>query len=87
MRATGAGGPGIWLTDAGRRTAVVIALNPIPFAGIAFLWFIGVIRDRIGGREDRFFATVFLVHAARCFSRRIARARARELPSDRPCRA
>ena len=54
------GAPGMWLTDAGRRTAVVIGLNLIPFAGIAFLWFIGVIRDRIGGREDRFFATVFL---------------------------
>ncbi|HEX7266509.1 MAG TPA: hypothetical protein VF256_03690 [Streptosporangiaceae bacterium] len=54
------GVPGTWLTDAGRRTAVVIALNLVPFAGIAFLWFIGVIRDRIGGREDRFFATVFL---------------------------
>jgi hypothetical protein len=54
------GDPGTWLTDAGRRTAVVIGLNLIPFAGIAFLWFIGVIRDRIGGREDRFFATVFL---------------------------
>jgi hypothetical protein len=52
--------PGTWLTDSGRRTAVVIGLNLIPFAGIAFLWFIGVIRDRIGGREDRFFATVFL---------------------------
>jgi hypothetical protein len=51
---------GGWLTDSGRRTAVVIALNLVPFAGIAFLWFIGVIRDRIGGREDRFFATVFL---------------------------
>jgi hypothetical protein len=54
------GAPGTWLTDAGRRTAVVIGLNLVPFAGIAFLWFIGVIRDRIGGREDRFFATVFL---------------------------
>jgi hypothetical protein len=52
--------PGRWLTDSGRRTAVVIALNLVPFAGMAFLWFIGVIRDRIGGREDRFFATVFL---------------------------
>ena len=52
--------PGTWLTDSGRRTAVAIALNLIPFAGIAFLWFIGVVRDRIGGREDRFFATVFL---------------------------
>jgi hypothetical protein len=29
-------------------------------AGIAFLWFIGVIRDRLGGLEDRFFATIFL---------------------------
>lgn len=29
-------------------------------AGIAFLWFIGVIRDRSGAHEDRFFATVFL---------------------------
>jgi hypothetical protein len=32
----------------------------LPFAGsIAFLWFIGVLRDRLGEREDRFFATVF----------------------------
>ena len=38
----------------------MIALNLVPFAGIAFLWFIGVIRDRVGDREDRFFATVFL---------------------------
>ncbi len=37
-----------------------LALNLVPFAGIAFLWFIGVIRDRIGEFEDRFFATVFL---------------------------
>ena len=51
---------GAWLTDPGRRAAVTIALNLIPFAGIAFLWFIGVLRDRIGDREDRFFATVFL---------------------------
>lgn len=39
---------------------IVIAVNLIPFAGIAFLWFIGVVRDRIGPREDRFFATIFL---------------------------
>jgi hypothetical protein len=36
-----------------------IALRLMPFAGIAFLWFIGVIRDRVGELEDRFFATVF----------------------------
>jgi hypothetical protein len=40
--------------------SVGLALNLVPFAGIAFLWFIGVIRDRLGGLEDRFFATVFL---------------------------
>ena len=51
---------GAWLTDSRRRTAVIVALNLVPFAGIAFLWFIGVLRDRIGEREDRFFATVFL---------------------------
>jgi len=37
-----------------------LALNLVPYAGIAFLWFIGVIRDRVGEQEDRFFATVFL---------------------------
>jgi len=31
-----------------------------PFAGIMFLWFIAVVRDRIGAHEDRFFATAFL---------------------------
>ncbi|HBD08922.1 MAG TPA: hypothetical protein DCZ69_11740 [Syntrophobacteraceae bacterium] len=40
--------------------AVELALNLVPFAGIAFLWFIGVVRDRFGAYEDRFFATVFL---------------------------
>lgn len=49
-----------WLTDPAKRRSIVLALNLVPFAGIAFLWFMGVIRDRIGEREDRFFATVFL---------------------------
>ncbi len=49
---------GEWLT--GQRNAVLFALHMVPFAGIAFLWFIGVIRDRLGEHEDRFFATVFL---------------------------
>jgi len=43
-----------------RADSVSVALNLIPFAGIAFFWFTGVIRDHIGDREDRFFATVFL---------------------------
>jgi MFS family permease len=48
------------LSDPDRRSTVEFALGLVPFAGIAFLWFIGVIRDRIGEREDRLFATVFL---------------------------
>lgn len=51
---------GEWLVDDTKRGAIVLALNLLPFAGIAFLWFIGVVRDRIGDGEDRFFATVFL---------------------------
>lgn len=39
---------------------ISLALNLLPFAGIAFLWFIAVVRDRLGAMEDRFFATVFL---------------------------
>jgi len=51
---------GIWITNASTRSSVSFAMNLIPFAGIAFLWFIGVIRNRLGNREDKFFATVFL---------------------------
>ena len=44
----------------GQNQAVVIGgLYLAPFAGIMFLWFVAVIRDQIGEREDRFFATVF----------------------------
>ena len=41
-------------------TLALIGLYTMPFTGFAFLWFIGVVRDRIGAREDKFFATVFL---------------------------
>jgi hypothetical protein len=49
---------GAWLKTSSNRVA--LALNLVPFAGIAFLWFIGVLRDRLGELVDRFFATVFL---------------------------
>src|SRR5262245_63429126 len=49
--------PGLWRTT--NANAVALGLKFVPFAGIAFLWFIGVLRDRLGEREDRFFATVF----------------------------
>ena len=47
-----------WLTPGGTnlKTAALI----MPFAGIAFLWFIGVVRDGFGRFEDKFFSTVFI---------------------------
>ena len=47
-------------TDPGRLRLVRWSLNLVPFAGIAFLWFVGVIRDQLGDVEDRLFSTVFL---------------------------
>lgn len=49
---------GAWLRTSAKT--VTLSLNLVPFAGIAFLWFMGVLRDRLAVREDPFFATVFL---------------------------
>ncbi len=49
---------GEWLQNNGKN--VSLALTLIPFSGIAFLWFMGVVRDRFGEMEDKLFATVFL---------------------------
>lgn len=51
---------GAWLSDTVLRNWVIRSFNLIPFTGIAFLWFMAVLRHRIGLKEDRFFATVFL---------------------------
>jgi hypothetical protein len=37
---------------------ITAAITLTPFAGIAFLWFVGVVRDRLGELEDRFFSSV-----------------------------
>ena len=47
-------------TDPQRRTLIRLSLHLVPFAGIAVLWFIGVIREQLGDVEDRLFSTVFL---------------------------
>jgi hypothetical protein len=47
-----------WVDDAGHRIRIASVL--MPFAGIAFLWFIGVVRDGFGGFEDKFFSSVFI---------------------------
>lgn len=49
---------GAWIATNGKT--ILPALNLVPFAGIAFLWFMGVVRDRLGKDEDQFFSTVFL---------------------------
>jgi len=56
----GTGNRSLWITDASRRQKVALALTLTPYAGIAFLWFIGVIRSRLGHQEDKLFATAFL---------------------------
>jgi hypothetical protein len=49
---------GEWSNISSER--VILALNLVPLAGVAFMWFLGVLRDRLGAMEDQFFATVFL---------------------------
>lgn len=47
-----------WLLENQRN--FVLALNLLPYSGIAFLWFMGVLRDRLGALEDQFMATVLM---------------------------
>jgi hypothetical protein len=47
-----------WLATSPGRVSTALTLLPV--AGVAFMWFLGVLRDRLGVMEGRFFATVFL---------------------------
>ena len=47
-----------WLQ--GNTALVSLALTLAPFAGIAFLWFMGVVRSHLGKAEDQFFSSVFV---------------------------
>ncbi len=46
-----------WLAE--QAGTISLALTLLPFAGIAYLWFMGVMRDRLGHLEDQFFSTLF----------------------------
>jgi hypothetical protein len=48
---------GTWLKASSER--VSLALNLVPFAGVAFVWFLGVLRDRLGGRKTNFLRRFF----------------------------
>jgi hypothetical protein len=58
--AQGGGGYESLRSDSERRSAIGVSLQLVPFAGIAFLWFIGVVREQLGDVEDRLFSTVFV---------------------------
>ena len=47
-----------WL--GGNTGLVSLALTLVPFAGIAFLWFMGVVRAHLGSLEDQFFSSVLV---------------------------
>ncbi|MBY8862643.1 hypothetical protein K7711_39665 [Nocardia sp. CA2R105] len=47
-----------WLQS--QHGTITTATVLMPFAGISFLWFIGVVRDGFGRSEDRFFLSIFL---------------------------
>ena len=49
-----------WYLQNQAKTLGLVGLYLAPFSGIAFLWFVAAVRNRIGANEDRFFATVFL---------------------------
>ena len=50
--------PQTWVQNGAPKLRFAVAL--VPFAGLFFLWFIAVARERLGRHEDQFFATVFL---------------------------
>lgn len=49
-----------WYADPDNQRSLVLALNLVTIGAIAFLWFVAVIRRRVGLRENRFFGTVFV---------------------------
>lgn len=49
-----------WFDDESHQAWLIAALGLASVGSIAFLWFVAVIRRRLGDREDQFFSTVFL---------------------------
>lgn len=49
-----------WYADGGNQYRVILAVNLAAVSSVLFVWFVAVIRRRVGDRENRFFGTVFL---------------------------
>lgn len=48
-----------WYLDDGNQRTMILAVNLITISSIMFIWFVAVIRRRVGERENRLFGTVF----------------------------
>ena len=48
-----------WFDETDHKAELILGLNLAAVSAIAFLWFVAVIRRRLGDLEDRFFGTVF----------------------------
>ena len=48
-----------YYADPSTATAALVWIQVLVFATIAFLWFVGVVRGRLGDREPKLFGTVF----------------------------
>jgi hypothetical protein len=48
-----------WFDDTEHQATLILGLNLAALSSVSFLWFVAVVRRRLGDREDRFFATVF----------------------------
>jgi hypothetical protein len=63
LRAPGIGASDVeireYYTDSSNGTATIVSLQVLVVSTIAFLWFVGVVRGRLGDREPRLFGTVF----------------------------
>jgi hypothetical protein len=64
LAAPGLGAPDAEITEyyaeRSNATSAVVWLQVLVFSTIAFLWFVGVVRGRIGDNEPKLFGTVFL---------------------------
>lgn len=48
-----------WYGDTSNQRSMIAGLNLLVMGSIAFIWFVAVIRRRVGDRENRFFGSVF----------------------------
>ena len=49
-----------WYLDEANQRSMILGVNLLTVSSIMFVWFVAVIRRRVGDRENRFFGTVFL---------------------------